>query len=102
MTAIAVTLKRPDGTVVDLTGKTVKFEMYGLADGDTKVAETSTGVTVTSATDGECQYDPVAADVDTPGTYFAYFTVTSSSKKDTFPVHEGYLEIIIDPDTSNA
>jgi hypothetical protein len=101
-TAIAVTLQRPDGTAENLTGTTVKFEMYDSADGSTKVAETNTGVSVTTPASGECQYDPPAAAVDTPGTYYAYFTVESSSKKDTFPVDEGYLEIIIDPDTSNA
>lgn len=96
--AIAATLKRPDGTVVDLTDKTLKFTMVAATDGTVKVAETSTGASITSATDGEVQYTPVAADVDTAGVYNAYFIVEdASNKQDTFPAKTSDFQIVIEP-----
>jgi hypothetical protein len=93
--AIAATLKRADKTVVDLTGLTVKFTMID-SEGPVKVAETSIGVTVTDATAGEVQYDLLAADVDTEGTFFAYFIVeTAGALQDTFPAVKGEYKICI-------
>ena len=98
-TAIAATLKRPDGTAEDLTGLTLKFAMYD-ATGSAKVAETSDNVTVTDAEAGEVQYDPVAADVDTEGSFLAYFIAeTAGGKQDTFPVTKGELRINIESPT---
>lgn len=92
--AIAATLKRPDGTAVNLTGLTVKFKMVD-SQGTVTVAETTTNVTVTSAAAGQVQYDPQAADVDTAGTYYAYFTVYSGTDFEHFPVHRGEFVIEI-------
>lgn len=98
LTAIAVTLQRPDGTAVDLTSLTVRFMMVLAQDGTVKVAETASNVSVTDASNGQCQYDPQAVDVDTAGTYYAYFTAEDgSSNKDTFPAKTGDFEIIILP-----
>ncbi len=95
--AIAATLKRPDGTVVNLTGLTLKFTMVD-SEGTAKVAETSDNVTVTDATAGEVQYDPVAADVDTEGTFHAYFvTENGSGKQEMFPADTGRFQINIKP-----
>lgn len=95
--AIAATLKRPDGTVVNLTGLTVRFLMVD-SQGNSKLAETATNVSVTDAANGLCQYNPQAADVDTAGTYYGYFTVEDASgNKDTFPAETGELQIIINP-----
>lgn len=93
--ALATTLTRPGGTAVDLTDLTVKFKM--VANDDTvKVAETDANVTVTDASEGEVEYAFQAADVDTVGTYHAYFVVIDGSgNRDTFPVHEDYLEVKI-------
>ena len=97
--AIAVTLQRPDGTAVNLTSLTVKFKMVSLQ-GTTKVAETASNVSTTDATAGECQYDPQAADVDTEGSYNAYFTTTDGSgNKDTFPAEKGELVIKFEADS---
>jgi len=94
-TAIAGTLTRPDGTVVDVTSLTVKFVMIHI-NGTVKVAETSSFVTKTDAPAGDVQYTCQAADVDTPGTYNAYFvTEAGTGEQDTFPVDEGHLRIII-------
>lgn len=94
--AIAATLKRPaDGSVVDLTSLTPKFAMYD-ADGAAKVAETTDNVAVISATDGTVKYSPQAADVDTPGVFFAQFiTEDGSSKQETFPAERGEFRIDI-------
>lgn len=97
LVAIAASLKRPDGTAVDLSDLTVKFKMKD-AQGNVKVALTETNVTVTDAEAGECQYDPQAADVDTAGTFYAYFvTEDAAGNKDTFPARTGDFEVIIMP-----
>lgn len=95
--AIAATLKRPDATIVDLSGLTVEFTMVHSNSGTVKVAQTSTRVTVTDATAGEVQYAPVAADVDTPGLYHGYFIVIDGAKEDTFPAATGEFQISIMP-----
>ena len=96
--AIAATLKRPDGTVVDLTGLTLKFKMLD-SEGSTKVALTDDYVTVTDEDAGQVQYSPVAADVDTAGTYYAYFvTVDGTANLDTFPAEKGEFRIDIKAD----
>jgi hypothetical protein len=93
--AIAATLTRPDGTVVDTTDLTVKFKMIS-ADGTIKVAETSSDVTETDAIAGEVEYSPQAADVDTAGTYYAYFiTEDGDTKQDTFPAETGEFQVVI-------
>lgn len=93
--AIAATLQRPDGTAVDLTDLTVRFKMVAIG-GTVKVAETAENVSKTDASNGACQYDPQAADVDTAGTYHAYFTAEDADgNQDTFPAINGHLEVRI-------
>jgi len=93
-TAIAAILKRPDGTVEDLTLLTLYFEMVSSKDVD-KVAETTTNVTVTDATAGKVQYDPQAADVDTQGVFHAYFIAKDAAgRADSFPARRGHFEIV--------
>ncbi len=97
LVAIAATLQRPSGTVVDVTDLTVRFLMVSVQK-TTKVAETASNVSTTNATAGEVQYDFQADDVDTSGTYYGYFTTEDTGgKKDTFPAETGDLEIIIKP-----
>ena len=95
--AIAATLKRPDGTVVDLTGfeTTTYFKMLD-SEGSTKVAETISHVTVTDATAGQVEYAPQAVDVDTEGTFHAYFIVLDGTDRDIFPAAKGGFEIVIE------
>ena len=93
--AIAGTLTRPDGTVVDVTSLTVKFAMYD-ADGIAKVTETTNNVSKTGPTDGEVEYSPQDDDVDTPGIFFAYFVAeTGAGAQDTFPAERGEFRIDI-------
>jgi hypothetical protein len=96
--SIATTLTRLNGTVVDVSSPLiVKFTMVE-TDGTVKVAETETGVTKDDAVNGEVSYAPLAADVDTVGTFYAYFIVEDGDgKQDTFPVKEGDLIIEIQP-----
>lgn len=96
--AIAGTLKRPNGDVVNPTGLTVKFTMVDSEGGTVKVAETSDNVSVTDAAAGEVQYDPQAADVNEEGTFYAYFVLEDGSgNQESFPVKKGDFRIIIDP-----
>ena len=95
---LAVTLERPDGTVVNLSGLTVKFTLVDSVGAD-KVAETDVGVTVTNAAAGEVQYAFKAADVNMAGTYAAYFIVIDGAgNRDTFPVRRRDLQVSIHGD----
>jgi len=81
-------------TAVDLTGLTVKFKLDD-SRGTAVIAETETGVTVTDASDGDVEYDFLAADVDTAGDYVGYFLVYNGAEVSTFPVQESGLIITI-------
>ncbi len=95
--AIAATLKRPDNSVVDLSGLSVEFTMVHSDSGTVKVVQTAVGASVMDAEAGEVQYTPVAADVDTPGLYHAYFVVIEGTDEDTFPAATGEFQIDIRP-----
>ena len=95
----AVTLMR-EGAAVNLTGLFVRFSMVD-ADGQVKVAETAGNVSVSNAAAGEVEYDFQAADVDQPGTFYAYFhvygtdpDVDPNAERDTYPSKEGVPVLI--------
>lgn len=98
LTPLAVQLKQRNAsgvlTAVDLSGLTVKFQMVD-SSGATVVAETVTGVTVTTAASGLVQYDFQAADVDEAGTFYGWFTVYSGAEHDTYPANGRKLVIVI-------
>lgn len=100
LTPISAQLQQKDSTGtltnVDLTGMTVKFKMVN-STGGAVVAETATGVTVTSAANGRVQFDFSAAHVTRPGTYWGWFVVYSGSESTTFPQGRG-LKIVIHED----
>ena len=79
---------------VDLSGLTVKFKMIADADDSVKVALTN--ATVTDALAGKCHYDFQAVDVDTKGTFWAYFVVEESSETTHYPVTRELKVIIYD------
>ena len=94
LTPLMVDFKRPDGTRVDVTGKTVSFEMYNadgqnIATGGTTTFEDHP--TVADVTVG--QHDFSDEEVETPGTYYAYFRLTESGEHETFPVTQGMLRV---------
>lgn len=105
-TVLPVTLQQPDSsgtlTAVNLTGLTVKFKMINAADDSTKVAISTTGVTVVTAASGTVNKDFSSGDVDTAGVYWGFFVAFNGSETDHFPVHQQGLKIIIDSDTKTG
>lgn len=99
LTVLPVTLEQKNAagtaTAVNLTGKTVEFRMVD-SSGTDVIAQTSTGVTVTTAASGEVEYDFLAAGAATAGRYYAYFVVTSSGDTDHFPVIARDLVVCIE------
>ena len=67
---------------VDLTGLTVKFFMQTEA-GAVAIAETSTGVTVDNAEEGEVSYKFQTSHA--AGLYYAWFRVYQDTARDTYP-----------------
>ena len=98
-TALAVTLQQKNAagtaTAVDLTGLTVEFRMVD-SNGVDVIAQTATGVTVTTAASGECQYDFQTTGAATAGRYIAYFIVTESAETDYFPAVSRDLVVCIE------
>jgi hypothetical protein len=78
---------------VDLTDKTVKVLICDHA-GNVVVAETTTGVTVTTATAGEVSYDfPSGSSALAGGTYYLYARVYVGGQRDTYPVVAKQMQI---------
>ena len=103
-TALPVTLQQPNEsgvlTAVNLTSLgTPTFEMVNAADGTTKVAATTTGITVVTAASGTVNYQFSSGGVDAAGVFYGTFTVTESTRTDSFPVAQQGLRIVIDSDT---
>ena len=99
LTPLRVTLKQRNNAgaleAVDLTSLTCKFKMVANSDDSVKTAETASNVSVTNARNGIVQYDFQSADVDTSGTFWAWFMTYSGSEKDTYPANGRQLKVII-------
>src|SRR3954447_6862743 len=76
--SITETLTYADGTVVDLTGSTVKLKMRAVGSSTLKVSASAT--VVGAATLGQVRYDWAALDVDTGGFYLVWWEVTTGGK----------------------
>ena len=98
LTPLGAQLKAKDTTgkyvPVDLTGLTVKFHMVNDAGVDV-VAETTVGVTVLDAEEGEVAFDFSAEHVATTGTHWAWFNVYSGTELDTYPMNGRTFQIEI-------
>jgi hypothetical protein len=87
-------VRGPDGTPLDLTGRTVK--LYSSLDGVAKLA----GVVCTNEdqtaaeTRGYAYYDPLAGDVDTEATYDAEVKVFDGADPVSIPV-QNFLQIVV-------
>lgn len=89
-------LRNADGTVIDLTGCSVKF-IATVAVGTT--AKINAAATINSpATSGSVQYSPVAGDVDTAATYLCEWEVTLPSAKTVTVPDPGYDTLQVDSD----
>jgi hypothetical protein len=97
--SVALSQKNAAGvdTVVDLTGLTVEFKLVNES-GVEVIAQTGTGVTVTTAATGEVQYDFLSAGVAAPGRYYGYFVAIDTTETDHFPVVARELVICIEGD----
>ena len=94
--SIRATLKDGDGTVINLTDASVRFHMRTV--GGTSTKTDSAASIVSPATSGIVQYDWVAADTDTVGSYQAEFEVTYGDNSiETFP-NNGYIRVEITDD----
>jgi len=98
LTPLAATLQQKNASgnyeAVDVTSKDVKFCMVK-SDDTTKVALTDSNVSKVDAANGKVQYDFQAADVDTAGTFYAWFVVQSGGESDTFPVKGRVFSVVI-------
>lgn len=101
--SIQVTLRDPDDAAVNLSSASgVKFIMRLKSARGSATPKVAAPAVVVTAASGIVRYDWTAADVDTPGTYYAEWEVTwPSSKPDTYPSN-GYNEIIIQQDLNEA
>lgn len=101
-TALSATLKQKNTsgvlTAVDVTSLTVKFKMIDV-EGNEVIAETESGVSKDSPTEGQVSYDFSSSSVDAGGTYYGYFVVyNDSSEGDHFPVEHRALKIVLSAD----
>ena len=93
--SLRAALENGSGTAVDLTGATCQFHLREI--GKTSVTTDSTAQIVNEAT-GIVQYNWVADDTDTVGSYQAEFEVTySDGTIETFP-NNGYIRVEITDD----
>lgn len=91
-------LKQGVGTsseaVIDLTGYTVTFTLRNLSTGAVKV--NAAAATVDSAAAGTVRYAWAAGDLDTAGTYEAFWQITAAGKVRTIPSDLSRDQIIVD------
>jgi hypothetical protein len=97
--SITENLLYSDGTVVDLTGKTVKFKMRAVGSATLKV---NTAAVVISAPLGTVRYDWAALDVDTAGHYLVWWEVTTTADGKTQDVSEAVIEFRAHAPETNA
>jgi len=92
------TLKDSGGTVVDLTGASLVFQLEDAHTGVIKVA--ATAGTVVSASAGTWRYDWGASDLDTAGEYHATVTFTDANSDVITQPQDGYYEIHVQAQVS--
>lgn len=84
-----------DGTVIDVTGATVRFHMR-LLGADTRKIDAAGEVVDGPA--GHIRYRLQAGDTDTPGTYLCEYEVTyGDGRQESFPNSPAKLVLIIAP-----
>lgn len=92
------TLTDQTGAPANLTGATIKFHMADKADGTGNTITNASAVIFGTPTNGQVQYNWVALDTATPGTFFGEFEVTyAGGMIVTFPNSTDKIEILINP-----
>lgn len=96
---LEVTLKSDDGTAIDLTGATVRFEMVPVGGDSLTFSATAT---IDDATAGEVTYEWADGDTDDAGYYNGRFVVDYSGDTgsnfdadQSFP-NENYITVKVD------
>jgi hypothetical protein len=80
----------------DVTGLTVKVAITDASDGSVVVAETTTGITVVTASEGKVSYDfQGGANLLPEGEYLVWIRVYDGTEFDTFPVYPDEMRVII-------
>jgi hypothetical protein len=97
LSALTATLENAAGNAVNLTSADIVFQMR-LGEGSSWVVNSSSGVTITSATGGTVRKTWTAAQTDTPGLYYSQWVVTWSSGVQRFP-NGSWDTILIHPST---
>jgi len=88
---IEATIKKKDGTALDLTNATAKFIMVTAKDRTGKI---SASATITDATGGKVKYEWAANDTNTAGDFLGEFEITYADGKKIAAPSEGYIEIL--------
>jgi len=93
---LQATLKNEDGSIADLTGANVRFNMFPVG---SVVAKVNSGASIEGApTNGNVYYSWQAGDTDICGEFYGEFEVEfNSGLKETFP-NKGYIKILISAD----
>ena len=87
-------LNERDTSNTDLSADTVSFSMFEAATGTVKVDDQAATLT-NGGTDGKAHYDWAAADLDTAGTFFAYWKRTSGGLDAQYPQNGPTLVIVV-------
>lgn len=92
---VDATVTDADGTVVDVTGATIKFSMRNSRSPSTVKVNGATGSIVDAAA-GKIRYTMVGTDTDTPGTYEGEFQVIPSQGDSMRVPTEGYITVVVE------
>lgn len=96
------TLRGPSATLrdaatraaIDLTASTVAFRMVNLQDDSIEVVD-NVAANMDDDVNGQVSYDWLTADVDTAGTYAAWWIRTEGGKTERFPSGDNYIKVVI-------
>lgn len=80
--ALLAYLYAPDGTPASLAGSAVRFVMRNVITREVKVSAVAV---IVNASEGIVRYDWAAADTDVAGEYEAWYEVTTTGSRESYP-----------------